>query len=600
MRTTCYILILSVFALFSGCDDAAFLEEHPRDTFTPENAFATGKEVDEQLITVYRALASTYINKWWLGNGSDLYDGDDGVTYLGTDSRAESNYGLWTENKFTDQWNTLYQMAAYANLALRGARIARWNSEEEKNFSIAQARFFRGWAYLRLGELFGGVPVVDKFTEEFKLDYTRTTRDSTYLFAIDDFIAALEGLTDPPKQSGRVSRSTVNHFLAEAYLAKGIVTGNKEGEYQKAIAAATDVIAHHPLMTERFGARADPGDTGASNGVPNYRPDGDVFYDLFRKGNYDAPENTESVWVAKSPDLETYLENHSFYPRAILYTITGAAPRFNNMYWAPEYREEGAGYGPWGPINWSISPVCWNSYRGGFSLGLFEPTKYMVYKVWGGNVEAELWDDTRNSELNYSRVHLCIDQDHSLYGQPVTEEMILCWSGRLTGEGRLFPMSAKVFNREDLWGFEPATTYMGIATIYGRDRYLVRSAETYLLRAEAYLRNGQVDKATEDINALRERAECAKLFTEGEVDIYTILDERARELSYEEQRWATLLRIGGEVMKNQLYNNAKYVADRPVFTGTIDWELLPIPRKTVININTGAEIQQNPGWESGK
>ena len=38
-------------------------------------------------------------------------------------------------------------------------------------------------------------------------------------------------------------------------------------------------------------------------------------------------------------------------------------------------------------------------------------------------------------------------------------------------------------------------------------------------RAEAYLRNGQVDKATEDINALRERAECAKLFTEGEVDV---------------------------------------------------------------------------------
>ena len=74
MKNIRSILFLFIIAWFPGCDDAAFLEEHPRDTFTPENAFATGKEVDEQLITAYWLVASTYINGWWLGHGSDLYD----------------------------------------------------------------------------------------------------------------------------------------------------------------------------------------------------------------------------------------------------------------------------------------------------------------------------------------------------------------------------------------------------------------------------------------------------------------------------------------------------------------------------------------------
>jgi hypothetical protein len=339
--------------------------------------------------------------------------------------------------------------------------------------------------------------------------------------------------------------------------------------------------------------------------VPNYRPDGDVFYDLFRRGNYDAPENTESVWVAKSTDYETFLD-YSY--RSGGWLVRSYAPRWNiqaypapelwRMRWKPEFQEAGASGNPWrGNVDWEKYTNT-HYYRGGDHS--FTPTYYLAYKIWGNDAESVVWNDMRNNELNNSRIYLCIDRDHSLYGQPVTEDMIVLMVNGKDIDMKLFPTSAKVFYTEDLWGFEPTAFYTGSDVIYGRDRYLVRSAETYLLRAEAYLRNGQIDKATEDINALRERAECAKLFTEGEVDIYTILDERARELSYEEQRWATLLRIGGEVMKNQLYNNAKYVADRPVFTGTIDWELLPIPRKTVININTGAEIQQNPGWESGK
>jgi tetratricopeptide (TPR) repeat protein len=592
------LLVIILFAGVTSCDDNRFLEENPRTIFTPENAFTSTKQVDDQIVTAYKAVATTYNDVWWIGKGSDLYDGEDYQVGWGADPRAESNYGLWTENKFDNQWNALYQIASYSNLAMKGAEMVTWLSENDKAYAIAQAKFLRGWAYLRLGEMFGGVPIVEEYSEMLKLDYTRTTRDETYQFAIDNFIDAIANLPDNPTEIGRVTKSVAKHFLAEAYLAKG--------EYSKAITEATDVITSHPLMTKRFGVRANPLDGGSNNGVPNYRPDGDVFYDLFRKGNYDAPENTESIWVAKSANYETFMAYatgrrgwggpSSYAPTWVV--TASAAPVFRDLFWADDYKEEGAGAGPWLGKGVDLDNYPGGStgpYCGGFSVAQFAPTKYLVYKLWGGNETSEMWNDMRNSELNYSRIHLVIDKNHSLYGQPITEDMIVFKGGDMS-DAQIFPMTAKVFNREDLWGFDAAAVSTGVAAIYGRDKYLVRSAETYLLRAEAYLRNGQVGKATDDINAIRERANCAKLFTEDEVDMYTILDERARELSYEEQRWPTLLRIGGDVMKNQLYNHAKYVADQPVYSGTINWELLPIPKDAVINVNTGAKIEQNPGW----
>lgn len=132
---------------------------------------------------------------------------------------------------------------------------------------------------------------------------------------------------------------------------------------------------------------------------------------------------------------------------------------------------------------------------------------------------------------------------------------------------------------------------------------VVRSSETYLLLAEAHLRNGDAGQAATALNAVRERAKAQKMFSASEIDIYTILDERARELSFEERRWPTLLRMGSslnggsnEVMKKQILDNAMYTADHPYYVGGIEWTLFPIPLK-YIQLNSGAVMAQNPGWE---
>lgn len=68
-----------------------------------------------------------------------------------------------------------------------------------------------------------------------------------------------------------------------------------------------------------------------------------------------------------------------------------------------------------------------------------------------------------------------------------------------------------------------------------------RLAETYLIAAEANMELGNMSSALEYINAVRTRAGAGELVT---VDIDAILDERARELAFEGQRWYTLKRRG--------------------------------------------------------
>ena len=93
------------------------------------------------------------------------------------------------------------------------------------------------------------------------------------------------------------------------------------------------------------------------------------------------------------------------------------------------------------------------------------------------------------------------------------------------------------------WKFsDDRHVFDGSFAYYDTDWYLIRIAETYLLRAEARLAQWNKSGAADDINVLRSRAG-AKPCSANEVNIDYILDERIRELFGEEQRWITLSRL---------------------------------------------------------
>lgn len=607
MKKAIYSLVSLVAGLvaFSACtSDADFLTEKPKTIFTMENAFAKASQVDAQIGRVYSAAFE--LHSWGTSNvfaafsgspaallggyGADLIEGD---AQPANAAGGFSNYSTLNSltGRFLSLWNSLYQMASYANLALYGAEQVEWSNAADKAYAVAQAKFFVGWVYLRLGEVYGGVPIVKEFSEDLKYDYVRDSRSDVYAWAIQNLSDAAKDLPDYPKQDGRVAKGAALHYLAEAYLAQGVETGNKE-YFASAEKAADDVIKLHPLMTERFGVRANPADNGTSNGIPNYRPDGNAFYDLFQIGNYDRSEgNTEAIWVMQNPTYEQYSVNGG--ETYELGTVCGQP--YRDLVWADAYREDesGAASGPWrgDNIDQKKYPYGGSSYYcAGGSWGLYGTTDYADSDLWVG----EFGEDDRNAQcVNLDPV--VIDQKHSLHGQIIGPE-------HLKDPSRYMRYSVKI-SLNDGWGWTPNNTSMGQPwhRMYGRDWYAARSGETYLLKAEAQLRGGDAGAAAETMNVLRERSNAKKMYTASDVTIETILDERGRELLWEEHRWPTLLRlekqgVDNTVMHNQIMNHACLVKDLPTYTGgTPEWSLFPIPL-SVIQLNTEAELTQNKGW----
>ncbi|WP_111707175.1 RagB/SusD family nutrient uptake outer membrane protein [Lutibacter citreus] len=84
-----------------------------------------------------------------------------------------------------------------------------------------------------------------------------------------------------------------------------------------------------------------------------------------------------------------------------------------------------------------------------------------------------------------------------------------------------------------------------------------RLAETYLIAAEALMRSG--GDGLPYINAVRERAGAAPITT---LDEQAILDENARELAFEGERWFTLKRMGASVLNHQMRT---YAGDGPYY-----------------------------------
>ena len=155
---------------------------------------------------------------------------------------------------------------------------------------------------------------------------------------------------------------------------------------------------------------------------------------------------------------------------------------------------------------------------------------------------------------------------------------------------------------------DPNSDYTNQSNDY-RDIVVFHVSDMYLVAAEAYLMAGQTAQALDKINAVRARAGLTSLAsfsayqpeyaTSGSFqirDIDLVLDERARELYAEGQRWIDLRRTKQLVRYNvefsEYVTSASQMANN---AGEYKW-LRPIPANE-ISANTGiTSADQNPGY----
>lgn len=590
MKINIKVGVLALSSMLFSCNDNAFLGEKPETFYTIENIFTTSSQVEQVVTSCYAHVRLIYCphENWdldWyayrLGNGTDMYD----VATIRLGNRFNDYSILNSQTKgFFCTYSAFYQLINIANTAIAAAELENivWASETEKARIVAEARFFRAFAYRNLGELFGGVPIVTDLTTEPRYDYERSTRLETYQFAIDELEACLDDLPETTAEAGKLVRAAAHHNLCQLYIDKGVVLSEDGGDaasaYSKAVQYADAVIngGLYSLMTERFGTRSteDPQFYYASSDAEQteahlyenagYKIEGNVFWDLFQVGNQDYQSgNKEAIWVAQI-DYEVYKKE-------------GAQGTIYSGYYCPVFRDQGGEY-----ATGSMEDV------GGLGTCAVQPTFYTRDFIY-----EDKWNkDMRNSDATFRRTILGNVSGTEYYGKLVPWSLLYREdaSGKKNDVAttQLYPISCKV-GPDKYVGIEDGENRSHLF----RDDYLIRLPETILLRAEAKLRLGNKQSAADDINLLRDRAKCEYRVTAADVDLDLILDERARELVYEESRWNTLLRMGGTVAVDRIKKYSYW--DYPRNTLNKTFNLWPIPQ-TVIDTNKDVKLEQNPGW----
>lgn len=433
-------------------------------------------------------------------------------------------------------WNWAYmEMIMPANTIIEYAEREElseiWDTEAEKNAVIAEARFYRAYTYNLLANTYGGVPLVKEVYSEPKVDFVRASRKDVYEFAKEDLVFASQWLPSTVGDEGRIVKAAADHLLSEVYISLG--------EYESAIESASNVINSglYQLMTNRFGSKKNE--------------PGDVFSDLFQDGNQNRSSgNLETIYVWQIED----------------YTVGGSGTYSGNSH----IRQ-------WGPFLVKIkSPdgipmLASDSLNRG--VGACRGSNYLLYDIWKDN-----WNnDIRNSSFNMRRKFYYNNSKSKYFGQEVEPKIIAEDTLR-----NIYPYPRKIEGKPWHGNITSGLT--------SKDIIVYRLAETYLLRAEAYLRKGMLDEATADINKLRNRAEATPV-NPADVTLDYILDERARELVVEEPRRRTLTRMGKLVDRVRKYNLLEITRN-----SIRDYhEFYPIPQ-SAIDANFGAELEQNPGY----
>lgn len=412
-------------------------------------------------------------------------------------------------------WTNWWLGVRYANTIISRIDNVKWDNDAQKNNILAAAYFHRAYRYYRLTHEFGDIPCLLKEETAPNVGYQTVKRDVILQRMKEDLDKAVT-MINPKNPMGEVTPGAIGHLLTQIDLSLGL--------FDDAIAAASKVIDGGPyaLMTQRFGS------TGKD-------PARNVIWDLHRPDNKSISANTEALYVVLDrPDL---LGNTDFGSQLMRNTT----PFFTqaNVILTPGKKATGM-------ID-AVTAEIPLTLQYGRGIGRYRGTWYSCHEIWTDAT------DLRHAKGNW------MDMTDLVYNNPSLKTSDPDWYGKPLEQWTKDNVASRFLNgpRDTIraWFSWPHYKVFISSTSTATDRfwspprgtdtdwYVFRLAETYLLRAEAYIWKGQQALAMADINKVRARAQAELLTDASKVNIGTILDERARELYWEEPRKTELTRI---------------------------------------------------------
>ena len=245
-QLTIYILFATL--LFSGCKK---IDRFPETNFSDASFWNTENDLINAANRLYQELDGD-----WIDNRAD-----DAVNQ-GTNEISTGNRSI--PNTSAD-WNDRYDEIFTANNIVEKAPRAKV-TDPIKNRYIAEARFFRAYAYFKLLKIYGDVPLVLKTLDDNspELYMGRTPRAEVIQAIYDDLDFAAIWLPKradlPAAQYGRVTRSAAWALKARAGLYEGtrakfhnVTAINWQNHLTIAIAAAQSAMAEGHTLYANYG-----------------------------------------------------------------------------------------------------------------------------------------------------------------------------------------------------------------------------------------------------------------------------------------------------------------------------------------------------------
>lgn len=536
-------LLIGGSILFSGCSDDYLKPElvslyEPAATFSTESGLKAALAICDRHIRSYYAtdhnemltIGTEYLfSDLMVASATDKSSMLCNVANMLTPTSDNSTLNnLDRTNSMWYFWQETYKGILYANTVIQYADKVTSMDEATKNMYIGRAYFHRAFRYMALVFQYGDVPLITKVLSVPKENYKTTEKEAILNMITKDMEFAVQWVPEQKNMPlvGMVNKGACRMLLAKCYLAIG--------EYQKAI-DQTDILINssgYSLMKDNFGTFNDGGEPATWPITRN------VIWDLHRAENKLIAANKEVIlgMPNRGTEAESFvkmLTMRILYPFLFdsrLQTTDGKQALLNLKRNHADYKAQ-------------------YDYMRAFGRGIatWRPTYYSTHGLWAVNGVDDSGDLRHSSAVgNWVRMedYKVNNKASSQFGKPIVLRnpatgALLC-SDTIR---RWFDVPHYKFflddpvNEANITGSDGnrGATNGGIA-----DWYLYRLAEAYLLRAEAKFYLGDPTAAA-DVNEVRKRAKCTQLYTT--VTIGDIVNERARELYWEEWRNVELKRI---------------------------------------------------------
>ncbi|MCD2423489.1 RagB/SusD family nutrient uptake outer membrane protein [Niabella pedocola] len=415
---------------------------------------------------------------------------------------AQLNHNDYT--KIGWYWYEGYKGIKYANTVITRIDNATYKDENERNAVLGAAYFQRAYRYFKLVHQFGDVPFLDKEIDEPKYDFYSSDRWGILAHIKKDLEFAYQWVPEKVDR-GRTSKAACGVLLMKVCMALA--------DFDRAIQVGNEIVALHPLMKSRFTANKN-------------KPNTNLMFDLHSVEAKLDMSNTEGLmYVVSYPEVDGSDR---------IQTMRNGVPFWNSGNLKTPDGKAGTSV-PIAAGETNLELDLNKTY--GRGIGRLRPTWYYTNEIWRTDKEANDMRGILNKD-SWRRM------EDLKYNHPDLKKNNSPWYGK----NFVKPAAMSVEDTIRLWFSWPhyklfvpdplQTQWAGGETPW----YIYRSAEVYLMLAECYYWKSDLGSAATALNEVRTRAGAAPLAA-NDINIGEILDERARELYYEENRHIELVRI---------------------------------------------------------